>query len=132
MPIEPITQDQFKKCFTPLHGPKGSLWDRIQSQTLETRWYQYPDKNRIGVVIYDGIDGNWSCVTLEDFGLGHSTHEVKVNLPTEADAIRTLMMLFHCETGETARLLDRMNRQVVANTGRTGAEVLLAIPPETD
>jgi hypothetical protein len=124
MPIEPITQEQFKRCFTPLRGPKGSLWDRIQSQTLETRWYQYADKNRVGVVIYDGTDNDWSCVTLEDKGEGYATHEVRVSMPTERKAIETLMALFSCESAQTRDLMDRLNRQSMDRSGRSLTQVL--------
>jgi hypothetical protein len=125
MLIEPITQEQFKRCFTPLRGPKGSLWDKIQSQIVETRWFQCQEKNRVGVVIYDGTDGDWSAVTLEDYGLGYTTHEVRVSMPTEGVAIETLMELFSSEAGETRELMDRLNRQALERSGRNLAQVLL-------
>jgi hypothetical protein len=126
--IRPITQDQFKKYFTPAKGPRGSLLSRIQRQCVETRWYQDSETGRIGVIIYDSRDNDWQSVTLENYGRGFTTHEVKTSLGSEKEAVEVLMTLFQCETGETHQLLERMNREIVADTGRTPEEILLAVP----
>ena len=99
--IEPITQEQFRKYFTPVRGPEGSLLSPIQVQCVETRWYHDSETDRVGVVIYDSRDDDWQCVTLEDYGNGegHTTHEVRISMPNETLAINTLMTLFRCETG---------------------------------
>jgi hypothetical protein len=128
--IEPITKSQFRKYFIPIKGPEGSLLSRIQQQCVETRWYHDSETDRVGVVIYDSRDDDWQCVTLEDYGngSGYLTHEVRVSIPTESEAIEQLMLLFRCETGETARFTDRMSRSIVLNTGRTPREILLTVP----
>ena len=126
--IEPITQEQFRKYFTPIKGPEGSLLSRIQQQCVETRWYHDNETDRVGVIIYDSRDNDWQAVTLEDCGEGHLTHEVRVSIPTESEAIEQLMTLFQCEIGGTARFTDRMSRSILSNTGRTPEEILLAVP----
>jgi hypothetical protein len=129
--VTPITRSRFKECFTAIQGPVGSLWDRIQRRILETQWYEDVARKRVGVIIYDVVDGDWQAIVLRDFGLGYTTHEVRVSLPTEQEAVETLMDLFCCETQETAELTERINRLSLSNTGRTGAEMLLATS-ETD
>lgn len=126
--ITPISQDQFKKYFTPAKGPRGSLLSRIQRQCVETRWYQDSETGRIGVIIYDSRDDDWQSISLENYGLGFTTHEVRTSLGSEKEAVETLMKLFHCETGETHQLMEQVNRQTVERTGRTSAEILLAVP----
>jgi hypothetical protein len=126
--IKPITQEQFKRYFTPTRGPKGSLMERVQSKAVETRWYQDDQTRRIGVIIFDSLDNDWQAITLEDSSAGYTTHEVRVSMPTETAAIGVLMELFQCETRETARLLDRLNAQAILAGGRSLEEVLLETP----
>jgi hypothetical protein len=127
--IEPITQEQFKKLFTPAKGPEGSISDRVQQRSLETKWYQDTSKKRIGLVIFDLEDGNWTCVTLEDCGDGeYSTHEVEINMASEKIAIETLMNLFVREDSRTRDFLVRMTRQSAKLSRKDPVEVLL-IPP---
>ena len=130
--IQPITQDQFKQYFTPTRGPRGSLLERIQQKSMETRWYRDNETQRVGVIIYDVLDNDWQAVTLEDYGLGYTTHEVRASLSTEKAAVDVLMVLFRCETRETAKLLGRMNRRSLAHSGRSVADILLVVPPVID
>jgi hypothetical protein len=128
--IHPISQEQFKKFFTQTKGSQGSLTSRIQRQCVETRWYRDDQSLRAGVIIYDARDEDWQAILLKEGGLGGIAPEVRVSLFSEKEAIEVLLELFRCETEETNQLLERINRLSVANTGRTGAELLLETPPE--
>jgi hypothetical protein len=118
--IHPISQEQFKKFFTQTKGSQGSLTSRIQRQCVETRWYRDDQSSRAGVIIYDGRDEDWQAILLKEDGLGSIAPEVRVSLFSEKEAIEVLLELFRCETGETRQLMEQVNRQVLANTGRTG------------
>ena len=75
-------------------------------------------------------DNDWQAVTLEDYGLGYTAHEVRVSLQTEKEAIEVLMGLFDCETGETRQKMRSLTHQMVERTGKTPAEILLGLPAE--
>jgi hypothetical protein len=56
--------------FYSYKGPRDSLLERVQQKSMETRWYQDRELQRVGVIIYDVLDNDWQAVTLEDYGLG--------------------------------------------------------------
>jgi hypothetical protein len=126
--VQPITQTRFKECFTPETGPPGSLWDQIQRRIVEIAWYEDTDQNRVGVIIFDGVDNDWQAITLQNYEGVYAAHEVRVSLPSQSQAYAVLMELFSLKTEDTAVEWYQMDRQSQGRTGKTLTEHLLCVP----
>jgi hypothetical protein len=63
--------------------------EQVQRQTVETRWFECPEKRRVGTIVYDACDNDWQAVCLREYFPGvYTTHEVRVSIPTEKEATK--------------------------------------------
>jgi hypothetical protein len=126
--LEPISQEQFKRYFTVKPGPTGSLWERLQRRIVETKWYEDKEKQRIAVVIFDVRDADWQTVTLQDYGGIYATHQVRVSMASEKEAITAVKEMVESESDDCLNKWMEMNRRSIERTGRSLSEHLLKAP----
>ena|ERR1700738_4045377 len=123
--IHPITQARFRKLFPKPFPPSGSIAELLAFQTVETQWYEDPERHKIGVVVYDRYDKDWQAIVLKKRNGVYQAYQLKHSLSTEKTAADTLLQLFEVESEDFRQFMTEQDKLTKDRTGKSLSDIML-------